>query len=118
MGLEGSTAHRRREFFTRAVVMHTPRFIRAMHPKKGILPEPGAIQRVLDSGWVGQAKIHGHRCQLHVPADRETGVVAYTRHGKFHTKRMTEAMVAEVRRLFSPHEDWNVIDAESNSFLK
>ena len=90
----------------------SPRFIRAMHPKREVQPKPETLQRLLGLGWVGQTKIHGHRCQLHISSKTEEPIVAYTRIGKHHTRPLTPAMEKEVRRLFTPKRGWNVIDAE------
>ena len=99
-------------FFTRQSPVTSPPYIRAPHPKTGILPEPSTIKRILGTGWVGQTKIHGHRCQLHVPAEGAKGVIAFTRQGKRHAKAMSDAMLKEVVRLFRPETGWNVVDAE------
>ena len=87
-------------------------FIRAMHPKTEIRPDPAAISRILDRGWWGQKKIHGQRAQIHIPADANTPLIAYTRRGSLHTKALPESMIQEVRRLFTPQTGWNAIDCE------
>ncbi len=87
-------------------------FIKAMHPKSEIRPRPESIQRILAKGWVAQLKIHGHRVQLHVPADNSLPVIAYTRQGKLHGKPLTPNMISEIRRVFAPDEGWNILDAE------
>ena len=87
-------------------------FIRAMHPKTEISPDPAALRRLLDSGWVGQLKIHGHRAQIHISSDPQTPVIVYNRQGQRHAKELTPSMAKEIRRLFQPREGWNVIDAE------
>jgi ATP-dependent DNA ligase len=83
-----------------------------MHPKTSIPPTRAAIDRVLRVGWWGQLKIHGHRAQVHVPANPQEGVLVFNRHGQLHRMALPESMVKEVRRLFQPKQDWNVIDAE------
>ena len=83
-----------------------------MHPKTGIRPTREAVAKVLGMGWVGQLKVHGHRAQIHVPADPKAPVLAYNRHGKLHKKLLPDEMVSEIRRIFSPEKDWNVLDAE------
>jgi len=98
--------------FTRRFPMTASAFIRAAHPKKGIRPDPEAIRRVLEAGWAGQLKIHGHRCQLHVPSDPNQKIMAYNRQGRTHRKAVTPAMEREIRRLFTPERGWNVLDAE------
>lgn len=87
-------------------------FIKPMHPKTEIRPDRGAIKRVLDAGWCGQLKIHGHRAQFHISADPAEEVLAYNRHGEFHKKEVPESLAAELRRLFLPKTGWTVIDAE------
>lgn len=90
----------------------TSPYIRAPHPKSGIRPLAEAIRRILDAGWVAQLKIHGHRVQLHVPSDRKKSLRALNRQGQAHRKALSPAMEAEIRRLFTPKEGWNVIDGE------
>lgn len=87
-------------------------FIRSSHPKTEIQPDPQAIRRVLDQGWWGQIKIHGHRAQIHIPSNAEEPIIVYTRQGGLHKKQMDQAMMADLRRLFQPTEGWNVIEAE------
>lgn len=98
-------------FTRKAAVLSSP-FIRAMHPKSEILPEPMAITRILENGWVGQTKIHGHRAQIHVSANPKEDLIAYTRQGKRHKLTLAPKIVKELRRLFTPQKGWNVIDAE------
>jgi hypothetical protein len=87
-------------------------YIRAMHPKTGIRASREAIQKTLSAGWIGQLKIHGHRAQIHIPADPKLPVLAYARHGGLHKKLLPDEMVAEIRRVFAPERGWNVIDTE------
>jgi ATP-dependent DNA ligase len=82
-----------------------------MHPKTEIRPERTAIKRILDQGWAGQLKIHGHRAQIHIPADA-TPVHVYNRQGQFHAKLLPESLVSELRRIFGPKDGWTVLDAE------
>jgi len=100
--------------FSRFKAMSRPAspFLRPMHPKTGIRPRPDTIQRVLQSGWVAQLKIHGHRAQIHVSSNPSEPVLVYNRQGRFHKKVMPTEMVTEVRRIFSPKKGWTVIDAE------
>jgi ATP-dependent DNA ligase len=83
-----------------------------MHPKTEIRPDRAAMKRVLDAGWAGQLKMHGHRAQIHVSADPSVEPLAYTRHGKVHTKRLPASLVAELRRIFQPDTSWTVLDVE------
>jgi hypothetical protein len=87
-------------------------FIHAMHPKTEIKPHATTIQKILDAGWVGQLKIHGHRAQIHIPADPLLEPYVFNRQGKIHKKLLPKPVVAELRRLFTPKCQWNVIDAE------
>lgn len=100
-------------FFTRRIRVALPStFIKAMHPKTEIRPHAESIRKILEKGWVGQLKIHGHRAQLHVPADPKLPVIAYTRQGKTHGKPLPPKMQKEIRRVFAPETGWNVLDAE------
>jgi hypothetical protein len=88
------------------------RFIRPQHPKTEIRPDPQAIRRVLDLGWAGQLKIHGHRAQIHIPASESQAILVYNRQGQLHKKKLSPSADSELRRLFQPEEGWNVIDGE------
>ena len=92
--------------------MRSSLYIRAMHPKTEILPEPSAISNILSKGWIGQQKIHGHRAQIHISCDPKAPVVIYNRQGKRHAKLPTPSLVKELQRLFRPKKGWNAIDAE------
>ena len=92
--------------------MSAARFIRPMHPKTAILPRPESIQRILALGWVAQLKIHGHRAQVHIPADENQPMVAFNRQGKPHQRALPPQMIKELSRLLRPEKDWNVVDAE------
>lgn len=83
-----------------------------MHPKSAIPPTRIAIKRVLDLGWWGQVKIHGHRAQIHLSADENALPIVYTRQGERHKKTLPQAIVLELKRLFAPVGGWTVIDAE------
>lgn len=87
-------------------------FIKAMHPKSEILPEPSAIEKILGMGWVGQLKVHGHRAQLHIPSEKSAKILAFNRQGKLHKKTLSAKIEKEIFRLFRPSKGWNVIDAE------
>lgn len=87
-------------------------FVRPMHPKTEILPTPQAIRKLLDAGWCGQLKIHGHRAQIHVHEDPSTPLICFNRQGKQHKKLLPPEIAAELRRLLQPTSGWNVIDAE------
>ncbi len=87
-------------------------FVRPMHPKAEILPNSDSVRKVLNAGWVGQLKIHGHRAQIHLSADPKEAILVYNRQGQLHKKSLTAPMQSELRRLFTPSTGWNVIDAE------
>jgi ATP-dependent DNA ligase len=92
--------------------LHSSLFIRPIHPKTEIRPTADAIRKILDAGWQGQLKIHGHRAQIHISADPEENILAYNRQGHLHKKEIPPLLAAELRRLFTPSQQWNVIDAE------
>lgn len=92
--------------------MQAPTFIRPIHPKTEISPDPASIEKVLKLGWWGQKKIHGHRAQVHLHADPSVEPVAFTRSGKRHSKLLDKPIVAELRRVFSPQKSWSVLDVE------
>ncbi len=98
--------------FSRRTALPASTYIRAMHPKTEIRPDPAAIKRVLDMGWAGQLKIHGHRAQFHISADPAEEVLVYNRQGVFHKKEVPDDLASELRRLFLPSTGWNVIDSE------
>src|SRR5438067_1667360 len=85
------------------------RFIQPMHPKTEIQPTRASMLRVLQAGWVGQLKVHGHRAQIHIPEDTNAKIFAYNRQGAQHKLAIPEAMGAEIRRLFAPKSGWNII---------
>jgi hypothetical protein len=83
-----------------------------MHPKTEIRPDPASIRKVLEAGWIGQRKIHGHRTQIHLSSDLKAPLLAYNRQGQLHKKAVSPAIEAELRRLFQPKNGWTAIDAE------
>lgn len=87
-------------------------FIRPIHPKTEIRPDPDAISRILKLGWVGQTKIHGHRAQIHIHADDTIAPIAYNRQGKVHTKMLPDEVIFELRRILPLRTGWTVIDCE------
>jgi ATP-dependent DNA ligase len=89
-----------------------PAFIKAMHPKTEIKPQLASIEKILDSGWVGQTKIHGHRAQIHIHADAAKDPVAYTRQGSIHKKLLPPEIIKELRRILRLEEGWTAIDSE------
>lgn len=98
--------------FTRKVPLAASPFIKAMHPKSEIKPEAAAIIKILGLGWVAQTKIHGHRAQLHISSNESEPIIAYTRQGTHHKLGLAPKIEKEIRRLFTPSNGWNVIDAE------
>ncbi len=105
-GIFEATLFSPRRFVSRSV------FIKAMHPKTEISPTPAAVEKMLKAGWVGQIKIHGHRAQIHLPADSNEAPIVYNRMGRPHKKLLPDKIVAELRRLIPVKKDWTVIDAE------
>jgi ATP-dependent DNA ligase len=93
-------------------IVNGPKPIRPIHPKTEIAPTRDAIQRILERGWWGQVKIHGHRAQIHIPSDEPEGIVVYNRQGQPHRKVLPQDVASEVLRIFRPQSGWNVIDAE------
>jgi len=87
-------------------------YIRAMHPKTEIRPDRTTMQRVIDSGWVGQLKIHGHRAQIHLSADEREPIIVYNRQRQRHKRPLSPRMERELRRLFQPQKGWTALDAE------
>ena len=87
-------------------------FIKAMHPKTEISPTRESVEKILKAGWVGQMKIHGHRAQIHLPADPSEDPIAYNRQGRPHKMLLPDEITQELRRVFEPESDWTVIDTE------
>lgn len=87
-------------------------YIKAMHPKTEILPTLASVEKILKAGWVGQIKIHGHRGQIHLPADPELEAIAYNRQGRPHKKLLPPEIIEELRRIFKLESDWTVLDTE------
>lgn len=83
-----------------------------MHPKTEIMASPASLRKILDAGWVGQVKIHGHRAQIHLSADPSDETIVYNRQGRPHKKLLPDEMIAELRRVFDLKEKWTVLDAE------
>ncbi len=87
-------------------------FIKAMHPKTEIKPEPAAIDKFLRMGWAGQTKIHGHRAQVHISADENEDPIVYNRQGRPHKMLLPPGITKELRRVLKLRSGWTVIDAE------
>lgn len=89
-------------------------FIKAMHPKTEISPTFASVDKILKAGWAGQMKVHGHRAQIHLPAEVSAEPIAYNRMGKPHKKLLPEEIVQELRRIFGEKmkSGWTVIDTE------
>ena len=87
-------------------------FIQAMHPKTEISPTVASVERILKAGWAGQSKIHGHRAQIHLPADEKLEAIAYNRQGNTHRKLLPDEIVQELRRIVKPKSGWTVLDTE------
>jgi ATP-dependent DNA ligase len=76
-----------------------------------IAPEESAIRRVMSAGWWGQPKIHGHRAQIHIPADGSP-CLAFNRQGRLHKEQLPASVEVELKRIFGPAHGWNTIDTE------
>jgi hypothetical protein len=106
--------------FSRACDLAPSIFMRPIHPKTEIRPTADSIRKILEAGWVGQLKIHGHRAQIHLPssevdsgaADSEDDVLVYNRQGQLHKKVLPPRLLFELQRIYTPSAGWNVIDAE------
>lgn len=85
-------------------------YIRTPHPKTSIQPEPQAIKRILDMGWWGQAKMHGHRLQVHL--HREEDPILYNRHGGLYGKTIHPNIIPELRRVLEIGTGWTAIEGE------
>ncbi len=99
-------------FTQRTRHMVGPRFLKAMHPKASIAPTREAVKKILDAGWWGQLKIHGHRAQIHIPPGPSQMIVVYNRQGQKHRKELPLTLSEDLLRIFRPQSDWNVLDAE------
>lgn len=98
--------------FARPLVLSGSSYIKAMHPKAEISPEPTAIRKVLKLGWVGQIKIHGHRAQFHISHDTAVPIKVFNRQGMPHQRKVSAEISAELRRVFQPSQGFTVLDAE------
>jgi ATP-dependent DNA ligase len=90
----------------------TSAYIRAMHPKTQIRPTLSSVEKILQSGWVGQLKIHGHRAQVHLNVNPDTPPIVYNRQGRPHKNLLPPEITAELRRIFTLKSGWTVIDCE------
>jgi ATP-dependent DNA ligase len=70
------------------------------------------VKGILEAGWVGQVKIHGHRAQIHIPHDPSQTIVVFNRQGHEHRKALPPVLVTELFRVFRPKAGWNILDAE------
>lgn len=57
-------------------------------------------------------KVHGHRAQIHIPADEKKPLLAYTRQGSPHKVKLPNIFCDELRRLFTPKSGYSVVDSE------
>jgi ATP-dependent DNA ligase len=87
-------------------------FIKAMHPKTEISPALPSVEKILKAGWIGQTKIHGHRAQIHLSADRNEECIVYNRLGRPHKKLLPEEIAVELHRILDLRTGWTVLDAE------
>lgn len=75
-------------------------FISCQHPNHAIAPERSAIERVLNMRWIGQAKMNGHRLQIHISPKAE--ITAYTRHGRIHTQKLSNELKFSFQQYADP----------------
>ncbi|MGE0173481.1 MAG: hypothetical protein AB7T49_11860 [Oligoflexales bacterium] len=87
-------------------------FIRPIHPKTEIKPDPVLMKKILSEGWWGQKKIHGHRAQVHLSANSTEGTIVYNRHGKPHGVKLSKEIEEELRRILPLKNGWSTVDAE------
>jgi ATP-dependent DNA ligase len=87
-------------------------FIRPIHPKTEIKPDPSLIKKILSEGWWAQKKIHGHRAQIHLSSNPADGVLAYNRQGRLHAIKLSKEIEDELRRLLPLKSGWSAVDAE------
>ena len=87
-------------------------YIKAMHPKSEIKPTLASVEKILKAGWAGQTKIHGHRAQIHLCADRDENAIAYNRQGQPHKKLLPSEIIDELYRVLDLKTNWTVIDTE------
>ena len=67
-------------------------FIQSQHPKNGITPEAEHIRGFLELNWIGQAKMNGHRLQIHITPKGQ--MTCFTRQGTLHTKKLSTELEA------------------------
>jgi ATP-dependent DNA ligase len=67
-------------------------FIQSQHPKNGITPEAEHIRGFLELNWIGQAKMNGHRLQIHISPKGQ--MTCFTRQGNLHTKKLSTELEA------------------------
>ncbi len=95
---------------------HTSRaesaYIKTGHPKTEISSDRVSFENILKQGWWGQAKIHGHRAQIHLSADSQEPSLVYNRHGKLHARRLDVEIEDELRRIIPLKLAWSAIEAE------
>ncbi|MBI2601464.1 MAG: hypothetical protein HYW48_00260 [Deltaproteobacteria bacterium] len=87
-------------------------FIKTAQPKKEIREDPLAFRRILDAGWWGQMKIHGHHAQIHLSSNQGEECLVYNRHGKLHARSLDEELSTELRRILHLESGWSAIEAE------
>lgn len=87
-------------------------FIRTGHPKQEIRADAQVFRSILEEGWWGQCKIHGHRAQIHISPLASEGCFAFNRHGSLHAKMLDDDMVTELRRILGPSKGWTAVEAE------
>ena len=92
--------------------MRASAFIKTAHPKKEIKVDISAFRRILEEGWWGQCKIHGHRAQIHLSANPAEKCLAFNRHDQLHAKELDTEIITELRRILDLQKGWSAIEAE------
>ena len=86
-----------------------PHFILPQHPKTSSSLSMRTVLNMLARGWVGQFKMNGRRCQVHISSDGE--IASFTRQGTLHTLRLSQELLNELKH-YQPAKGWNVIEGE------
>jgi len=68
------------------------KFISSQHPKNSVTPTGEQIREYLKLNWIGQAKMNGHRLQIHITPKGQ--LTCFTRQGTLHTKKLPPELEA------------------------
>jgi ATP-dependent DNA ligase len=74
-------------------------FIKGPHPKTSISPDESSISDALKNGFIGQKKINGARCQIHIVDGKIESL--FTRQGTLHTQSMADYLIAGLTEAWS-----------------